>query len=390
MMIEELKDKIKEALEDSEFDAIAVNGPDNIHYLSGAPLPYLYSFPDRYMGVFWPRRDEPTAIVPMEWQSSFENLSWMSKTRQYTERPGSPGSYAEAVAHLARTTIRKTGKIGVDTARTSQVLYESLEQALEDFELVPCDELLRELRMTKTPGEVSLLEEVAFNTDHGIYGTAHHVLVTSSRSEMSLGEELRVHCMERELDVMGHHSVSQAASGPHAAMFWPLAPKFGFGYEKQLKPGEYVRMEMRASRDGYWSDASRMMTMGEPTEEQTAAYNGLVALRKKALEAMRPGVKCSQVYQAMKSAAYEKGIELIPGMGLGHGVGATTHEPPYLTAADDTELKPGMVVVLDPLIRGPAGEILRSKDTVVVTEEGARMVGWFVDWRMPYVANWTL
>jgi len=193
-----------------------------------------------------------------------------------------------------------------------------------------------------------------------------------------------------KLDVVGHHSVSQTASGVHAKKFWPLAPKFGLGYAKHLKPGEYVRMEMRANLDGYWSDAARMMTMGEPTEEQSKAYEALVALREAALEQMKPGARCNEVYEAIMKKAAELGVELVPKLGIGHGVGVTTMEPPFLNAVDDTELRPGMVLVLDPMIYGPEGEILRSKDTVVVTDDGCRVVGWYKDWREPYIANYTL
>ena len=147
---------------------------------------------------------------------------------------------------------------------------------------------------------------------------------------------------------------------------------------------------MRASLDGYWSDAARMMTMGEPTEAQSKAYEALVALREAAMGKVKPGAKCNEVYDAVKQRAAELGVELVPKLGVGHGVGVTTMEPPFLTAADETKLRPGMVLVLDPMIYGPEREILRSKDTVVVTEDGCRVVGWYKDWREPYVANYTL
>jgi hypothetical protein len=49
-----------------------------------------------------------------------------------------------------------------------------------------------------------------------------------------------------------------------------------------------------------------------------------------------------------------------------------------------------MFVVLSPVIRGPEGQIMMSKDTVMVTEDGCKRVGWYMDWREPYVANYTL
>jgi Xaa-Pro dipeptidase len=389
-MIEGIVERVKTSLESSDYDAVIVFGPDNVQYLTGAHLPFTHSYPERFMAVFWPRKGEPTCVCPAEWESSLLELSWMKGTRRYVEEPGNLEAILEPLSKLVKATKRTTGKIGLDMGRVSAGLLESLHGAISGFELVACDIWLRELRMTKTPGEVELLEDVAYRTDHGIFGAAHHVLVTSARSEMSLSEEIRVHSMEMELDVVGHHSISQTASGEHAKKFWPLAPKFGLGHAKHLKPDEYVRMEMRASLGGYWSDAARMMTMGEPTEAQSKAYEALVALREAALGQMKPGVRCNDVYEAMKEKATELGVELVPKLGVGHGIGVTTMEPPFLTAADETELQQGMVLILDPMIYGPEREILRSKDTVVVTEAGCRIVGWYKDWREPYVANYTL
>jgi Xaa-Pro aminopeptidase len=115
-----------------------------------------------------------------------------------------------------------------------------------------------------------------------------------------------------------------------------------------------------------------------------------VALREAGLRAIKLGVKCSEVYEEVKKEAALRGAELVSGLPVGHGVGVTSREPPYLGASDDTELVPGMVLVLDPVVLGPEKEIMMSKDTVVVTEDGCRLVGWYKDWREPYIANYTL
>jgi len=385
--VRETVEKVNAALEKSEYDAILVFGPDNVQYLSGAHLPFTYSHPERYMAVLWPQGGEPACICPVAWEASFKNLSWMENTIAYTESGGTPSAIVQALAASGKVT---SGTIGLDVDRVPVTLYESLKGALEGVDLIPCDEWIRGLRMVKTEGEVNLLEDVANRADHAIFGTAHHVLVTSTRSEMSLSEEIRVHAMERELDVVGHHSVGPSASGEHAKKFWPLAPKFGVGFAKALKPGEYVRMELKTGLEGYWSDAARMMVMGEPTEKQLEAYSALVALREAGLRAIKLGVKCSEVYEEVKKEAALRGAELVSGLPVGHGVGVTSREPPYLGASDDTELVPGMVLVLDPVVLGPEKEIMMSKDTVVVTEDGCRLVGWYKDWREPYIANYTL
>lgn len=388
-MRDELKTKIVDSVKESQYDAVVVFGADNVQYMSGAYLHYPPTFPDRYMAVFWAKGEEPICIVPPKWESSFLNMAWVSKTRTYSEKPGSPTGIAEAVANLARNTVRKTGKIGVDAERTALNLYRRLEAALEDFTLVPCDDWLRELRVKKTPKELRLLETVASMTDHAIAGQAHHVLVKQAATEMSNTENVRVHAIERGLDEVGHHAIAQVTTGSNTSKLWPGAPMYGIGFDRVPQHREFMRLELTATLDGYWSNGARMLTMGKPTEEQKAAYQGIVALREVALQQMKPGVKCRDVYTTVKQAADEKGIQLVPNLVVGAGVGVTNYEPPYISGADETELQPGMVIVLNPVVAAPGGELLMGRDTVFITEKGAKVVGWFKDWREPFICNYT-
>jgi len=388
-MREEIAGKVRASLRDSGLDAVLVFGYDNVQYLTGAYLHYPPSFPDRHMTVLWANGGDPVCVLPHEWESSYLNLAWFKETRTYDEKPGSPISVAEAAANLVKDTIGEKGRIGVDAERVSVSLYEQLEAALDGYELKPCDDWLRELRMVKTPGELRLLEEVAARTDHAIAGQAHHVLVKQAATEMSNTENVRVHALERRLDEVGHHAVAQVTTGANASKFWPGAPMYGIGFDRVPGHREWMRMELTATVNGYWCSGARMLTMGEPTEEQAAAYQALVALREAALKAMKPGARCSDIYEAMRQAASDKGTQLVGKMALGAGLGATCHEAPYISGSDHTELRPGMVVNLNPVVRAPSGELLMGRDTVVVTEDGARVVGWYKDWREPFTANYT-
>ena len=177
------------------------------------------------------------------------------------------------------------------------------------------------------------------------------------------------------------------ASGEHAREYWPLSPRFGIGWGKSLAAGEMVRLQMVSALDGYWSDASRMLVMGDPSPQQKAAYEQVVTLRNVALEQIRPEVAAHDVYRAIREAADAHGIDLVDDLGVGHGVGVTAYEPPYLNASDGTILRAGMVLVLDLITRRTNWQLLRSKDTLVVTEDGCRIVGWYKDWREPYRAS---
>jgi Xaa-Pro dipeptidase len=381
----ELYDKIIAAVKGSTFDAVLVTGADNFAYMAGAAIPFLALYPGCPVAVVWPKRGDPTIVTPEGWEETVVALSSVKKTLPYS---GGVEAFAEAVASIFKG--KKEARIGVDLLRVPEATLEHLKKHLPGAEWAPCDGLIRELRAVKTEEELELLEDVAYRVDHGIFGTQHHVLITSSRSEMSLGEEVRVHCLERGLDVVAGHSVSQGASGPNATKFWPRAPYYGIGHEKKLKEGEYVRMEARYSLDGYWGTGSRLMTQDYPTAEQREAYNIVVALREAALSSMKPGAKCSDVYKAIKAAAKDRDAKLVEGLSLGHGIGVADVEAPYLSAKDDTKICPGMALVIRPVVEGPKGELLWSSDTVIVEDDGPRVVGWYKDWRAPYVANYTL
>ena len=388
-MKEEIKEKVSSALQETDLEALLIFGADNVQYLSGAALHFPASYQDRYISIFWPKEGDPVCILPVEWETSFLNLSWMTKTRSYSEKTGSPGAVTEAVTHLVNTTVRKTGGIGMDLKRVPLNLYNRLEGALDEYHLEPCDTLLRELRIVKTTKELELLTEVAGKTDHSIAGQAHHVLVKQASTEMSNTENIRVHALERELDEVGHHAVAQVTSGPNSAKFWPNAPMYGIGFDRVPKHHDMMRMELVGTVNGYWSTGARMLTMGEITDEQKVAYQELVTIRESAVETIKPGVKCSEVYQTMRSVADEKGIELLDRIALGHGIGVTTFEPPFISGGDNTELQPGMVIVINPVVPGPSGELMMGKDTVIVTDDGCRIIGWYKDWREPFISNYT-
>jgi len=388
-MREEIIEKVNAGINEAGYDAILVFGYDNVQYLSGAYLHFPQSFPDRYMAVFWPKDEPATCVLPHEWESSFLNLSWINKTRTYNEKPGSPSGIVEAAVYIAKNTVRKTGRIGIDVNRTPLNVYNRLKGALEDFELVPCDDLLRELRLRKTPGELAVLDEVVSKNDQAIAGHAHHILVLQANGEMNITEGIRTHAIERELDEVGHQAIAQAVAEPNIEKWWPSAPMFGIGLDKKPLRREWLRMELVSTVNGYWSNGARMLSMDEPTEEMKADYQSLVILRETARDALKPGIKASEVYRTVKAAADENGITIESKVTLGAGIGASNYEPPYISAADETVLEAGMIIVFSPAIRDAKGNLLMAKDTFLITEEGNKLIGWWKDWREPFISNYT-
>lgn len=239
--------------------------------------------------------------------------------------------------------------------------------------------------MIKCDTEKKLLEKVAMMADHGMNGAIHHVTVDRRTSALTLAEEFRVHTIERGIDIVGYHSSTGVLTGNGNDHYWTHTGHYGYAETVDLLPAEMVRMVLPGSKDGYWTDSTRIMTMGDMFPEQEASYSQLVALREAAIAAVKPGNKASDIYKAMKKCAEENGIALQDDLDLGHGIGSSLTEAPYINPCDDTVLEKDMVLVIAPVIKDKDGLIWIQKDTVEVTADGCEIIGWYKDWREPYI-----
>jgi Xaa-Pro aminopeptidase len=132
-----------------------------------------------------------------------------------------------------------------------------------------------------------------------------------------------------------------------------------------------------------------MGVVGRARPEQEAAYSDNLRLKAAALEKLRPGISCSEVYTHVAKVADDQAIRLWKEAGIGHGVGAAHHEAPYLTPACGTALSPGMTLALDIYTYGPERELIHSKDVYLVTEDGCRKLSWYRSWDKLYeVTGW--
>ncbi|MBN2051303.1 MAG: aminopeptidase P family protein [Spirochaetales bacterium] len=375
-------DKVRRELERTSMDALLVFGTDNIRYLTGAVLPFLHSWPADSLAVMCFRHGNPVCIAPEQLKDTVKYGGNISNVQGYDDIFGLPGKVKECLEKYTGT----EASVGITLRRISSETYGRLCETENPGCFIPADDWFARLRMVKTPAERALLEKVAFKTDHGLAGAAHHVMVYAPRVEKGLSEIIRVHCVERGLDMTGYEALAVGASGSHAALHWPDVPYYGVGRGKMLKEGEFVRMEIRTNLNGYWSDAARMLIMGLPDRRQAEAYGQVREMNRESLRILRPGVKCSEAAEEALEYARRQGIDLDWEHGLGHGVGVSPVEPPYLDPSDSTELEEGMVLVLTAGVKGSESELIRSYDTVVLEPGGARLTGWYKKWDEPYKA----
>jgi len=147
---------------------------------------------------------------------------------------------------------------------------------------------------------------------------------------------------------------------------------------RALKEGDPVLVDGGCGVQGYRSDVTRTVIFGKPTDKQRAVWDIVRKAQAAALKGARPGVKCEDVDAAarkvVEDAGYGPGYKYFAHR-VGHGIGMEGHEYPYLVRGNLLKLEPGMTFSNEPgiYIYGEFG--IRTEDCMVVTNDGARILG---------------
>ena len=166
----------------------------------------------------------------------------------------------------------------------------------------------------------------------------------------------------------GHASAdfTIVGSGPNGAN-----PHHGAG-ERVIAAGDAVVLDFGGTFDGYGSDTTRTVHVGEPSAEHLRVHEVVRAAQQAGFEAVRPGSACQDVDRAARAVIEEAGYGELFTHRTGHGIGVTVHEPPYIVDGETQPLVAGMCFSIEPGIYVPGEFGVRIEDIVAVTADGGR------------------
>lgn len=374
-----------------EIDGLVVTDASGLAYVTGLNLQMLASQKHHCVIAFF-SAEKRFLACPKILATAYQNAGWHDSIITYSSCTD-PESAAISIsaAFISELFEGVKGSLGYNGDRMAQTLFEKMVARLHDFSFVDISADFSHLRQVKEPGELRSIRKAAEFTDHGIASAAHHISRNGAASEKSLTESIRVHTLECGMPVHGYRAVAQAISEDDAAFLWPHAPYYAVGRDGNFFEGKFIRMEMCALRDGYWANDSRMMVKSEMNSSQKFFAGKMAELRKFACSQIKPGAVACDIFNAIQTKAIEMGLHMAPEFGFGHGIGVTPYEAPFLSAADHTVLEKDMVLVLSLGARYHTGvsELYITKDTLFITEDGCKIVGWYENWDYPYTAAYT-
>ncbi len=260
----------------------------------------------------------------------------------------------------AGSLLRTGGRYGIsDNAWALHLL--GLRDRLLDIGYVALTRALPMLRAVKDAAELDRLAAAGAAAD-----AAYEEIRTVSfagRREREVAADL-ADLLRR----FGHAQVdfTIVASGPNGAN-----PHHEAG-ERVIERGDMVVLDFGGLKHGYGSDTSRTVHVGEPTDEERTVHDLVRAAQEAGFRAVRPGAACQDVDRAARAVIADAGYGEYFIHRTGHGIGVTTHEPPYMIEGEEQPLVPGMCFSVEPGIYLPGRFGVRIEDIVTVTEEGGR------------------
>ncbi|MFB7161686.1 aminopeptidase P family protein [Streptomyces sp. NPDC056242] len=252
------------------------------------------------------------------------------------------------------------GRFGISDNAWAMHLI-GLQKALPDTSYASLTEALPMLRAVKDAAELERLTAAGEAAD-ATYEEIKKVPFAGRRETDVAGD------LADLLRQFGHSQVdfTVVGSGPNGAN-----PHHEAG-ERVIENGDMVVLDFGGLKHGYGSDTSRTVHVGEPTAEEQRVHDVVREAQAAGCAAVEPGAACQDVDRAARAVITEFGYGQYFIHRTGHGIGVTTHEPPYMIEGEEQRLVPGMCFSVEPGIYLPGRFGVRIEDIVTVTEDGVR------------------
>ena len=275
-------------------------------------------------------------------------------------RHGRPAATALGAA-LQEAGVRR---LAFEPAGLTVALWTELRAGLPQITLEPAAGTVTALRARKEAAEVAAIARACAVSDAAFAQLLP--LLRPGVRERDVTRQLEDLLYRHGADAIAFESI--VASGPNSAL-----PHARPGL-RAIARGDLIVFDFGARVDGYCADVTRTVIVGPASAAQRRLYDAVREIQAAAVTGVRAGVRCADLDAACKRAIKAAGYGKYPTHSLGHGLGLAIHEGPFLRPRNDEVLAAGHVVTVEPGIYLPGFGGVRIEDTVVVEEQGCRLL----------------
>jgi Xaa-Pro aminopeptidase len=346
---------LRALLDERSLDGLVLSRSANKRYFAGFRLGDAEAPTSGFSGTLLVTREANLILADSRYteQAEGEAPGW--------ELVATSRSFAEELPPLlARHGI---AALGLEAAVVSHADWAALASAAPGVELHAVDEELVPLRIHKAPEEVEAIGRACALADACF---AHLVAYIEPRmTEREVAWELESYFRANGAEGLAFEPIVLA--GPRAAM------PHGRPSDATIEPGNVLLMDFGCAVDGYRSDMTRTLFVGDVPDEIRRYHDAVREAQADAIAAICVGIN-GQELDAIARARIEREGVASYGHGLGHGIGLETHEPPRLRKSEAFTLEAGMVFSVEPGIYLPGVTGIRIEDIVALEEGGPRLL----------------
>lgn len=297
--------------------------------------------------------------------------AWLLTDFRYVSQAAEQATHYEQIKldqfSPARSLIMLCDKIGAEVIafEGNRMIYDLYAQLVKGFgraNMIDHGMTIDQMRNIKSAEEIALMEKAQAITDE----TFDHLLtfIQPGMTEKDIALEIEFHM--RRLGASGNSFDPIVAAGAHGAL--PHAEPS----ERKIAAGELLTMDFGCIYEGYCSDMTRTIAIGEPSDKMRQIYELVLATQKHCIEAVHPGVIGKDIHQMAVDQFQAAGYAEYFGHGLGHSLGMEIHEEPRFSRADHHVMQPGMIITVEPGLYLPGEGGVRIEDMILITEDGYR------------------
>lgn len=273
----------------------------------------------------------------------------------------------EAQREIAAEALRAAGveRLGFEAATIGWQRHRTLEREwFPHVELVATASLVESLRSVKEPGEIDRIRLAAGIADRALAGLRSGLSDGPTEREFGLALDAAM----RSLGASGPSFETIVASGPNSAVPHHRPT------DRQIVDGDLVVLDFGARVDGYCSDMTRTLMVGEPSVDQRRLLDVVLEAQSRGVAAVADAVPARDVDASCRAVIAAAGWGDRFTHGTGHGVGLDIHEAPAVGRTSGDTLAAGQVVTVEPGVYLPGVGGVRVEDSVVVAIDGCAPV----------------
>ena len=371
-------DRAQAAMTAGEMDGIVLSTPQNFRYFSGFDSQFWES-PTRPFFIVVPRAGRPLAVVPSIGGPAMDT-TWITDVRTWPA-PCPEDDGVSLMDSVLSDLPRRFGRIGWEMGRESIIRmpivdFDRLRANIGGIEFVDASPLIWGLRMVKSELEIAKLREacrIGSDTFDRFLGR-----VRFGATEVEMAREFRKTAFECGADNAPFVSVCSGPGGYEQIIAGPR--------ETPQIDGQIMFIDTGLTFDAYFCDFDRNFAFGHIDDAAKRAHEVVWQATQAGIDAARPGITAEDLWRAQQTVLEAGGASSGNDVGRsGHGLGLHLTEPPSNMPGDRTQLKPGMVMTIEPGFEYAPGKNIVHEENLVITEDGCELLTRRAPQEMPLI-----